>query len=218
MAHRYPPVPVQNRQELLMPDNTPTVHFLADAPPGPEAEAMFGVDVEELGYVMNLTHLWAYQPAAFTGLFELLGTASAGGDLSFRQKGILVGAAASSINDSYCSLAWGSRLAGVAGSAAAAGVLRGDDTELDPSEAVMARWARKVAVDPTATTREDVRELRDAGFDDAQIFAMTLYVALRVTFSTVNNALGARPDSALATTTPPAIRQAVSYGRPVAEM
>lgn len=202
-----------------MPDSTiPTVHFLSEAPPGTEAEAMFSDDVEELGYVMNLTHLWAYQPSAFTALFDLLGTATAGGDLSFRQKGILVGAAASSIEDSYCSLAWGSRLAGVAGDRAAAGVLRGDDSELDPSEAVMARWARKVAVDPTDTTLADVQELRDAGFDDAQIFAMTLYVALRVTFSTVNNALGARPDSGLATTTPPAVREAVSFGRAVADM
>jgi uncharacterized peroxidase-related enzyme len=200
-----------------MPDN-PTVHFLAEPAPGPEAEAMFAADVEELGYVMNLTHLWAHQPAAFTALFGLLGTASAGGDLSFRQKGILVGAAASSINDSYCSLAWGSRLAGVAGESAAAGVLRGDDSGLDPSEAAMARWARKVAVDPTATTRADVEELRDAGFDDTQIFAMTLYVALRVTFSTVNNALGVRPDSGLANATPPAVRDAVGYGRPVADM
>ncbi|MGF1665765.1 MAG: carboxymuconolactone decarboxylase family protein [Acidimicrobiia bacterium] len=202
-----------------MPDSTtPTVHFLAEAPPGPEAEAMFGNDVKELGYVMNLTHLWAHQPAAFTSLFDLLGTAAAGGDLSLRQKGILVGAAASSINDSYCSLAWGSRLAGVAGNAAAAGVLLGDDTELDPSEAVMARWARKVALDPTATTPADVQELREAGLDDAQIFAMTLYVALRVTFSTVNNALGVRPDSALADAAPPAVRHAVTYGRPVADM
>jgi uncharacterized peroxidase-related enzyme len=197
--------------------NDPSVHFLAEPPRGPEAEAMFGADVEELGYVMNLTHLWAYQPAAFTALFELLGTASAGGELSFRQKGILVGAAASSINDSYCSLAWGSRLAGVAGEAAAVGVLSGDDRGLDPSEAVMARWARKVALDPTATTRADVQELRDAGFDDTQIFAMTVYVALRVTFSTVNNALGVQPDSGLANATPPTVRDAVGYGRPVAD-
>ncbi len=196
--------------------NTPSLHFLSEPARGPEVEAMFGDDVEELGYVMNLTHLWAYQPAAFNLLFELLGTASTGGGLSFRQKGILVGAAASTISDSYCSLAWGARLAGVAGDSAAAGLLSGDDSGLDPSEAAMARWARKVALDPTATTRADVEELRDAGFDDEQIFAMTLYVALRVAFSTVNNALGARPDAGLADATPPAVRQAVSYGRPVA--
>ena len=38
-----------------------------------------------------------------------------------------------------------------------------------------------------------MQALRDAGFDDAQIFAITVFVAARLAFSTVNDALGARP-------------------------
>ena len=59
----------------------------------------------------------------------------------------------------------------------------------------MAAWARRVTRDPNGTSAEDVQELRDAGFSDADIFAMTVYVALRVALSTVNDALGARPDA-----------------------
>ena len=46
---------------------------------------------------------------------------------------------------------------------------------------------------PHGTRAKDVQELRDAGFSDADIFAMTVYVTLRVALSTVNDALGARP-------------------------
>ena len=79
----------------------------------------------------------------------------------------------------------------------------------------MARWARKVARDPNHTTDADVQELRDAGFSEAHIFAMTAYVALRIAFSTVNDALGARPDAALRSTAPEAVLEAVAYGRPI---
>jgi hypothetical protein len=51
---------------------------------------------------------------------------------------------------------------------------------------------------------------------DEQIFAITAFVALRLAFSTINDALGAQPDGALARALPPEVRQAVTYGRPVA--
>jgi hypothetical protein len=72
-----------------------------------------------------------------------------------------------------------------------------------------------VAADPNATTADDVQALRDAGFDDRQIFAITSYVALRVAFSTVNDALGAQPDEQLGAIVPDEVRAAVDFGRPV---
>ena len=77
----------------------------------------------------------------------------------------------------------------------------------------MAAWARKVARDPNATTPADVQALRDAGLDDEQIFAITTFVALRLAFSTVNDALGAQPDAQLAQSLPPEVRDAVTSGR-----
>jgi hypothetical protein len=138
------------------------------------------------------------------------------GELTLRQRSILVSATASTLGDSYCSLAWGTRLAGEAGAEVAGGVLRGDDTRLEPAERTLAAWARAVARNPNGTTEDDVQALRDAGFDDRQIFAMTLFVALRVAFATVNDALGSRPDRPLAAAAPAAVRDAVTYGRPVA--
>lgn len=45
---------------------------------------------------------------------------------------------------------------------------------------------------------------------------MTAFVALRVAFSSVNGALGARPDAPLRDAAPGAVRDAVVYGRPAA--
>ena len=192
-------------------------HFLSDPEETPAAKELFDEDVDDLGYVMNASRLWAYAPEAKEDLFEALDTVTASGGLSFRQRGVLVSATASTMGDSYCSLAWGSRLAGVADPDTAAGVLAGDDTHLAPEEAAMARWARKVAADPNGTSQEDVDELRQAGFDDRQIFAITAYVAFRIAFSAVNDALGARPDAAYATTAPDQVRRVVTFGRPMEE-
>jgi alkylhydroperoxidase family enzyme len=80
----------------------------------------------------------------------------------------------------------------------------------------MAAWVRKVATDPNATTPADIQALRDSGLDDRQIFAITAFAALRLAFSTINDALGAQPDAQLAISVPPQVREAVTYGRPVA--
>jgi hypothetical protein len=68
--------------------------------------------------------------------------------------------------------------------------------------------------DPNATTAADVQVLRDCGLDDGQIFAVTTYIALRLAFSTVNDALGLHPDAQLAQSLPSAVLDAVTYGRP----
>jgi len=160
--------------------------------------------------------LWAHQPDTMHGLFDLMSQAFTPSGLSFRQRGILVTAAASALGDSYCSLAWGGKLGKASDAALAAGVLNGSDARLTDQEKAMAAWARNVATDPNATTPAGIQALRDAGLDDGQIFAITAFVALRLAFSAINDALGAQPDAQLALSLPPEVRQAVTYGRPVA--
>jgi alkylhydroperoxidase family enzyme len=150
-------------------------------------------------------------------LFELMSQAFEPSGLSFRQRGILVTAAASALGDSYCSLAWGGKLGGASDAGLAAGVLNGSDAGLSPQEQAIAGWARQVARDPNATTPADIQALRDTGLDDGQIFAITAFVALRLAFSTINDALGAQPDAQLARSLPREVREAVTYGRPVAQ-
>jgi uncharacterized peroxidase-related enzyme len=193
----------------------PATSFLDDANASPDAQRLFDDDLKGLGYVMNTSKLWAHDPAALDRLSELLGHVTDAGSLTFRQRAILVTACASALGDSYCSLAWGKKLAGAAGEVVAARVLRGDDAALDRTERALAAWARRLSRDPNSTTPADVQSLRDAGFNDAQIFAISVFVALRIAFATVNDALGAQPDQQLGFETPAAVRDAVTFGRPI---
>jgi len=181
-----------------------------------DARRLFDSDVDEIGYVMNATRLWAYQPVVLEGMFGLMKDVSIAADLSVRQRGILVAAMASTLRDSYCSLSWGSKLAGQADAAVATGVLRGDDDGLTPAEHALAEWARTITNDPGHASQTDIDSLRAAGFSDGHIFAITTFVALRIAFSTVNGALGALPDASLRTSVPTEVIGAVPYGRPIA--
>lgn len=189
--------------------------FLADPDPTPAAQALVDADRSANGYVMNLTRLWSYQPQTKAGLFDLLAGVAADVGLSLRERAILTSACASTMGDSYCSIAWGGKLSTTSDEGVAVGVLTGSDEGLTDAERALARWARLVATDPNATTAADVRALRDAGWEDRQIFAMTTWVALRMAFSTVNDALGVTPDAELRDTVPPAVVDAVTWGRPV---
>jgi SAM-dependent methyltransferase/alkylhydroperoxidase family enzyme len=196
-------------------DDEPSGSFLAPAPPSAGADRLRADDLDDLGYVMNASRLWGRMPGTLDGLFGLLRECVKAGGFDLRRRGILVTAAASALGDSYCSLAWGGKLAAASDTAVAHGVLTGMDEGLTDQERELSGWARQVARDPNSTTAADVDRLRAVGLDDDQIMAATVFVALRVAFSTVNDALGATPDALLVAGLPAAVRDAVSWGRPV---
>jgi uncharacterized peroxidase-related enzyme len=193
-----------------------TGSFLQEPPVSAQVQALYDEDLADGDYVWNVSRLWAHQPGTVQQLFGLMSETFKPSGLSFRQRGILVTAAASALGDSYCSLAWGGKLSQASDAALAAGVLNGTDVALTDQEKAMAGWARQVARDPNATTPADIQALRDTGLDDGQIFAITAFVALRLAFSTINDSLGAQPDAQLAQSLPSDVRAAVTYGRPVA--
>jgi SAM-dependent methyltransferase/alkylhydroperoxidase family enzyme len=189
--------------------------FLSAPPDTAEARKIMDDDVQGLGYVMNASRLWAHLPSALDGLSDLMAVTTRTGSLTFEQRAVLVTAMASTLGDSYCSMAWGKKLASASSPDVAAAVLGGASEGLGEAERALATWARQVVKDPNAITAGDVQVLRDAGFDDTQIFAITAYVAFRLAFSTVNDALGATPDVELGASIPDAVRSAISFGRPV---
>jgi len=189
--------------------------FVEEPSPSPKLAALYDKDLTDLGYVMNLTRAWAWVPAIKIGLFDLLNQAAKDGDLSFRDKGILITAMASGMGDSYCSLAWGTRLAEATDPETAAAVIVGQpSSSMTDRDAALASWARKLAAAPNSTTQADIDDLRRAGLSDHQIMAATAYIALRIAFSTVNDAIGAAPDQERADAAPPEVVGAISFGRP----
>ena len=146
-----------------------TGSFLREPPVSPRVQELYDEDLAGGGYIWSLSRLWAHQPDTLKRLFELMSQAFTPSGLTFRQRGILVTAAASALGDSYCSLARGGKLGKASDAATAAGVLDGSDAGLTDQEKAMAAWARKVATDPNATTPADIQALRDSGLDDGQI-------------------------------------------------
>lgn len=191
--------------------------FLQTPPDSDAASRLFQKDIDSRGHVMNFNRAWAWRPdvtEAFLGLRTML-TSSA--SLSPRELAVLVCSAASTLGDSYCSLAWGKSLAAASDGATAAAVLKGaDEADLAPRERALAQWARKVVQDPNGTAKGDVDALRAAGLSDKEIFEATAFVAFRLAFSTVNDALGVNPDWQVAQAAPAEVRDAVSYGRAAA--
>ena len=192
--------------------------FLDEPPDSADATATQDSARGSEGYVANFVRLWCWRPDLFHTFVDLRLALMGSTTLSDREQAIIVTATVSAMGDSYCSLAWGSKLAKLAGDETAAGVITGRiPDDLSARESALAEWCRTVVRDPLATTAGEVAALRDAGFDDREIFEATLLLGLRLAFSTVNDALGALPEQQVAEGAPAPVRDAVTFGRPAAD-
>jgi uncharacterized peroxidase-related enzyme len=183
------------------------------------AEAAAFLDAERAanGYVMNLERAWAWRPDVAQSFMALRKQLIAGSALTSREVALLVCRTARTLGDSYCALAWGRRLADLAGAQFAAAALHGGQaSDMTQRERALGRWAERVVRDPNGCRAEHVDELRAAGLSDKEILEATVHVAFRLAFSTVNDALGARPDRELVAEAPHEVAVAVDYGRPPA--
>jgi uncharacterized peroxidase-related enzyme len=187
--------------------------FLDEPPATPGRDRLYQADRDGSGYVDNLTRLWAWRAdvaEAFTAVRGRLQDAWALTDID---RAVLVVATARARGDSYCSLAWGGFLAELAGAEVAAQLIAGGVDALDDRPRALAAWADAVVRDPNATTPADIAALHAVGLSDRAIFEATAFVAFRLAFSTVNDALGAEPDAQLAQSVPGVVRDAVTFGR-----
>lgn len=187
--------------------------FLADPPVDEHVGTMYASDLELQGYVANLTRVWAHSPETLGVLSYALRVATDLCGLEGAERNLVVTATAAAFGDAYCSFAFGSKLARSVGPEITADIVRGDDHRLTQRGRLLASWARRVADDPNGITADQVAELRQAGFTEQQIFGLTVFVALRVAFSTVNDALGATPDTELLARAPEELGAAVTFGR-----
>ena len=187
--------------------------FLEEPAPSAGQERLYAEDLADDGYVWDLTRVWAHQPEAQEHLMRLFeATANAAG-LTSRDKAMIVISQAAAVRDSYCADAWGKRLTDWSDPQTAIAALNADDEPFSERERALAAWARTVARSPGSSTPQDIQRLRDAGFEEPQIVALTIYAALRTAFSSVNGALGASPDVALAHALDPAVLSVITWGR-----
>ena len=188
--------------------------FLQNPPDSEAASRLFQKDIDNRGHVMNLNRAWAWRPDVAEAFLALRTQLTSNSSLSPRELAVLVCSMASRLGDSYCSLAWGKILAAASDGPTAAAVLRNTgEAELSPREKALAQWASQAVQDPNGTAAHDVDSLRAAGLSDKEIFEATVFVAFRLAFSTVNDALGVHPDWQVAQAAPPEVREAVTFGR-----
>ena len=191
--------------------------LIEDSPPGEGRDAAYAADRDSDGYVWNATRLWAWRADIYRDFAALRTSLMDSSSLTDRDWAVMVTAMASQLGDSYCSLAWGPKLASLSDAETAARLLANEPAPaLSERERALAAWTRQLVDDPNATTADDVSCLRAVGLGDREIFEATTFVAFRLAFSTVNDALGAEPDRQLMDAAPDPIREVVRYGRPPA--
>lgn len=190
--------------------------FISPPPDSDDVTRVYKSSSDSQGFVMNLTKIWAWRPEVFDGFATLRAQLTNHSQLSKRDLAVLVSATAAELGDSYCALAWGTELAKQSNPAVAAAVIENRDVaDLTERDSALAKWARRIVKNPNATEAPDVIALRKVGLADREIVEATIFIAFRVAFSTVNDALGVNPDFELVEAAPKEVTQAVSFGRPV---
>jgi uncharacterized peroxidase-related enzyme len=175
----------------------------------------YAAERDRVGYLPNYAKVFGHRPEVYAAWKQLGGAVGA---MDARRYELATLAAAKVLRSSYCALAHGKILAerflgpdrtrALADGAA--------DQVLDEADAEVVRFATQVARDAASVTARDVDRLRAVGLSDEEILDVTLAVAARCFFSTVLEALGTQPDPAFRALDP-ALRDALTVGRPIAE-
>jgi uncharacterized peroxidase-related enzyme len=179
-----------------------------------ESESYLERERAATGYVMNCERVWAWRPDVAEGFGRLRQQLMKQTSLTAREIALLTCTTVRVLGDSYCSLAWGTRLAALRGAADVATLLQGEDPLTSTSrEVALRKWAEQVVRDPNGASAKQVEKLRAAGLSDQEIFEATVHIAFRLAFSAVNDALGAVPDREVVAAAPSEVVAAVTYGR-----
>lgn len=184
-----------------------------ESEPSGAVAAAFERDRASRGYVTNYTKVLAHRPPVLDAWAGLNRAVKGGMDTRTYELATL--GAALRLRSSYCALAHGSALLDghLSADALRAAATGGPSAELDPADRAVLRLAGRVAAGAADMTEDDLAELRDLGWDDVAILDVVLAAAARCFFSTVLDAVGARPDAAYRTLDP-ALLEALSVGRP----
>ena len=174
-------------------------------------EELYDEERARRGYVPNFLRALSQRPDVYRAWMQLNRTILGGMDE--RRYELATLAAARRLRSSYCSLAHGKVLAEKFYDADG---VRALPAGLDEADAAIMEFADRVAADATAITQADVDRLRTLGLTDEEIVSVAAAAAARCFFSKLLDSLGAQPD-ALFNELEPALRDALTVGRPIAQ-
>ncbi|WP_411914390.1 peroxidase-related enzyme [Loktanella salsilacus] len=176
----------------------PTALDLPQVDPLPPAtQKYFDVCQDKLGMVPNVLRAYAFDVAkldAFTGLYNDLMLANSGLSKLERE---MIAVAVSSINKCfYCLTAHGAAVRQLSGDPALGEmmVMNWRAADLDARQTAMLTFAEKLTVDSARIVEADRQALRDAGFDDRDIWDIASVAAFFNMTNRVASATDMRPN------------------------
>jgi uncharacterized peroxidase-related enzyme len=179
---------------------------------GPAESELYEADLEQQGYVANMTRAFAYRPELWAAWRQLV--TALRGSMDWRRYELVTVAAALELRSSYCMLAHGKVLVEQFYDADEVRAIVEGHGPLDEVDRAVMALAATIARDATAVTAEDVAGLRALGLSDPEILDVVAAASARCFFSKTLDALGVEPDAAYRELDP-SIREALVVGRPI---
>lgn len=167
------------------------------------------------GFIPNYAKVFSHRPQVMERWGKLLSEIRR--TVEPRRFELVTFAAAHALRNSYCSLAHGKALTAFIDEddiRALAQQQAGDS--LSPAEKQMVRFARKVAIDASSITQDDVTALRHYGLDDAEIFDIAAVAAGRSFFTKILDSTGAEADIGH-TGMEATLKQSLTVGKPITQ-
>jgi uncharacterized peroxidase-related enzyme len=178
---------------------------------------MYARERERVGYLPRYAQAFGARPAVYRAWRQLI--VEVAGAMPTRRFELVTLAAARELRSTYCSVAHGEILAEdfLSVDDVTQLALGGVPDALDDGERAVVAFAAKATRAAADITAEDVQDLRSHGLDDAEILDVVLATAARCFFSTVLEATGTQADAVYSGRLEPAMRDALTVGRPIAE-
>ena len=179
-----------------------------------DVKKMYAKSKESMGYIPNYTKAFSHRPKIMEAWNNLI--ASIRGNMDLRRYELVTLAAARALKSSYCMLAHGSVLRKKFYSPEQLNSIARDyhKADLTPAEVAMMSFAEKIIKNATAVAQNDIEELRNHGFTDAEIFDITTTATARCFFSKTLDALGTEPDE-IYLELEEKLRNTLTVGRPI---
>ena len=166
------------------------------------------------GYVPNYAKLFSHRPEVMERWVKLL--AAIKRPVDSRRFELITFAAAHALRNSYCSLAHGNALTAFFDEEEVRALASDEAGEsLTAAEIAMMQFARKVAIDASGISNDDIDDLKQHGFSEEEIFDMAATAAARSFFTKILDSLGAQPDVSYLKMGQ-SLRQSLTVGRPIA--
>jgi uncharacterized peroxidase-related enzyme len=190
------------------------IDTIAPAEAEGEVRNMYLRQQQGWGFVPNYAKVFSHRPAVMHAWADLQHTIRK--NIDDKSYELVTLAAAQALGSSYCSLAHGKKLTSKYYSEEQLADIAADPVSeaLTVAEQTMMRVAGKIVADSSSVSREDIDELREAGYSDAGIFDIAASAAARCFFSKLVDALGVQPDCSFSETSEQ-LKSVLCVGRPI---